>query len=188
MPGRCLYEIHPSCRGCPRQGPLAHGDKIRNVVAADIAPHGDSVLRSAKFRGRAKAGERAARRLGQMDFIPASGAKREAHRRSGIGIELVFVKHLESARRNDRVRGHLELAQSVLAIAQIPTADVHGSGAQVVQLDRIFEGLITVREHFVDDDVAERKEVRVSWRLRGREADDRRLAVRKAALGNTGSL
>ena len=103
-------------------------------------------------------------------------------------VELVFVKHREAAGREHGVGGHDEFAGAVLRVADVPAAEVHRPGADVLDFHGVFERQVGVAQHFADDDVGERQIVRLVRAVGGREAEDGRAAVGQTAFGNAGLL
>ena len=77
----------------------------------------------------------------------------KAGKHTGIGIELVLVKHFEATGREDRTVGDAELLQLARAVAQIPAPDIERGRRQVGQLDRIFQRRVGMGQDFVDHGV-----------------------------------
>ena len=119
--------------------------------AVGITTQRNPVLRRTKLHARAVASEIAARvRHRKIHRVAMSRIQGKAGEYTGIGIELVLVKHREATSRDDRVVGDAELLQFPLAVAQIPAANTQRGGRQVGQLDRIFQRRVGVGQNFVD--------------------------------------
>src|SRR5262245_31790854 len=114
-----------------------------------MAADRNAVLGCAEFRGGTEPGQRTRDSLRKVHFVPSSRVQRKAQGRIWVRIELIFVEHNKGSRLKDGVRGNAELLESILAVAQIPPADVHRPGACIVKLDRVFERRVGMSEDLV---------------------------------------
>src|SRR6185503_21123831 len=72
--------------------------------------------------------------------------------------------------------------QITRAIAQKPTSDIHVGSGWIIQLDRILQRWVGVRENFVNNDTGNRQVIRVTGRGRSREIDNVRRTIRQTTL------
>jgi len=166
----------------------AEGDEV-DAGAGRVAAEGDSVGGGAEPDAGAAPGEVAGGiRGGEIGGVAASGVKAKGDDRAIATVELVFVEHQETARRQDRAVGDAELARFTGLIAQEPASEVYREEGGIEQLERVLEGRIGVGQDLVDEHRVEWQIITLAWRRRGWEIGDLVGPVRQAPLGHAPGL
>src|SRR5437899_2166554 len=112
--------------------------------------------------------------------------KRE--RSSGvIRVELIFVKHDEMPRQEQRAIRDAIFLEGGFGVADEPATEIDCRGGWVIEFDCVFERRISVSKGFVDGYDGQRQIVRIAW-CRNREFHDVGGAIEQTSLRNTGKL